>query len=98
VENAKNYAKTRVVVAARTVAGTAMLWVDDDGPGIPEADRPHVFERLYQTAQRPARAENSSGLGLAIVAELAAAMGATAAAEEAPGGGARLVIRFPRAT
>ena len=95
VENAKKYATARITVAARIVDSSAMLWVDDDGPGIPVADRPHVFERLYRGERRPVRAENSSGLGLAIVAELAAAMGATVAAEEAPGGGARMVLRFP---
>ncbi len=94
VENAKNYAKSTITVGARVVDGTPMLWVDDDGPGIAPGDRPHVFERLYRTSQQPARAENSSGLGLAIVAELTAAMRASITAEQAPSGGARMVVRF----
>lgn len=94
VENANKFATSRIVVATRVVADVPMLWVDDDGPGIPAADRPHVFERLYRGERRPVRAENASGLGLAIVAELAGAMGATVAAEDAPGGGARMVLRF----
>ena len=94
VENAKNYAKSTITVAARMVDGVPMLWVDDDGPGIAPGDRPHVFERLYRTSQQPVRAENSSGLGLAIVAELTAAMHASVAAEQTPSGGARLVVRF----
>jgi signal transduction histidine kinase len=98
VENAKNYAKTSITVGARVVDGTPMLWVDDDGTGIAPGDRPHVFERLYRTSQQPVRAENSSGLGLAIVAELTAAMNATVTAEQAPGGGARIVVRFARTT
>ena len=94
VENAKNYATSTITVGARVVDGTPMLWVDDDGPGIAPGDRPHVFERLYRTSQQPVRAENSSGLGLAIVAELTAAMYATVTAEQAPNGGARMVVRF----
>jgi signal transduction histidine kinase len=94
VENAKNFAKSTIAVGARVIDGTPMLWVDDDGPGIAPGDRPHVFERLYRTSQQPVRAENSSGLGLAIVAELTAAMRASITAEQAPGGGARMVVRF----
>jgi two-component system, OmpR family, sensor kinase len=94
VENAKNYAKTSITVGARVVDGTPMLWVDDDGPGIAPGDRPHVFERLYRSGQQPIRAESSSGLGLAIVAELTMAMDATITAEQAPNGGARMVVRF----
>lgn len=94
VENAKKYAASTISVGARSIDGVAMLWVDDDGPGIALADRPHVFERLYRTSQRPVRAENSSGLGLAIAAEFVSAMNATITAEQAPSGGARLVIRF----
>jgi signal transduction histidine kinase len=98
LDNARKFARSQVRVAVRFVDGVTLLWVDDDGSGIAERDRPHVFERLYRTSQEPLRAENSSGLGLAIVAELVSAMGGSAAAEEAPGGGARLVIRFPLAT
>ena len=94
VENAKNYAKSTITVGARVIDGTPTLWVDDDGPGIAPGDRPHVFERLYRTSQQPVRAENSSGLGLAIVAELTAAMRASVTAEQAPSGGARMVVRF----
>jgi signal transduction histidine kinase len=94
LQNARKFARSQVRVSVRSVDGVAMLWVDDDGAGIAPLDRPHVFERLYRTSQEPLRAENSSGLGLAIVTELVNAMGGSVAAEEASGGGARLVIRF----
>jgi two-component system sensor histidine kinase BaeS len=95
VENALRYARTKVTVGVRVAEGTAMLWVDDDGPGIASADLPHVFERLYVARHHPVRAESGSGLGLAIVRELVEAMGGSVAAEPAPGGGARLVVRLP---
>ena len=47
----------------------------DDGPGIAEADLPHVFERLYVAEHSPAVQESGSGLGLAIVRDLTERMG-----------------------
>ena len=95
VENARKFAASVITVGARSVGDVAMLWVDDDGPGISPTDRPHVFERLYVSTDRPVRAEAGSGLGLAIVAELISGMGGTVAAEKAPAGGARMVARLP---
>ena len=95
VENAMKYAMSRVEVGAATVGGTAMVWVDDDGPGISPEDRPFVFERLYVAKRSPVRAEVGSGLGLAIARELVTAMGGTITAESAPSGGARMVVQLP---
>jgi signal transduction histidine kinase len=97
IENASKYARTTVHVGAAANAGVAMVWVDDDGPGIAPADLPHVFERLYVARHEPARKESGSGLGLAIVHELVTAMGGTVVAEAAPGQGARFVVRLPLA-
>ena len=95
VENAMKYALGTVVVGtAASQDGVAIVWVDDDGSGIAPEDRPHVFERLYVTTRQPRRAEIGSGLGLAIVHELVLAMGGSVAAEAAPSGGARMVVRL----
>jgi signal transduction histidine kinase len=75
---------------------TAVLAVDDDGPGIPADDRARVFDRLHSSARRAARPGTGTGVGLAIVAELAAAMGGRAEAGDGPGGGARLKVTLPR--
>jgi signal transduction histidine kinase len=57
-----------------------------------------VFDRLYTVRETPGRAVGT-GLGLAIVRELASAMGGSARAEVAPGGGTRFVVSLPlRAT
>ena len=95
IENALKYARTTVTVITTREGNTAILAVDDDGPGIPPADRPHVFDRLYVARSQPTRHESSSGLGLAIVKELVQAMGGTVDAGQSPSGGARLVIRLP---
>lgn len=71
------------------------LQVRDHGPGIDEADLPHVFERFYRGAE--ARARPGSGLGLAIVAQVVSSHGGAVRAERAPGGGAQLSAGFPTA-
>lgn len=95
VENAGKYARTKVLVSCRTEHGRGYVAVDDDGPGIAAHDLPHVFERLYTARSRPDRAENPSGLGLAIVRELVVAMGGDVVAGNAPTGGARLSFWLP---
>lgn len=95
VENARKFARTTVWVSARTEDGSAVICIDDDGPGIAPADLPHVFERLYVSKHQPVRGESSSGLGLAIVAELVEAHGGTVVAQVAPTGGARMMVRLP---
>lgn len=97
VENAAKYAHSKVLVSARVDGEWATVLVDDDGPGIADHDLPHVFERLYVARHAPERKENSSGLGLAIVAELVAAMGGRVSAGAAPGGGARFTVHLPLA-
>ena len=73
-----------------------LLAVDDDGPGIPPADRERVFERFVRLDAARARDDGGSGLGLAIVAELAGAHGGTAAVASSPLGGARVEVILAR--
>jgi two-component system sensor histidine kinase MprB len=67
------------------------LTVRDHGPGIADADLPHVFERFYRATS--ARALPGSGLGLAIVRQVAEAHGGAVSAEPAPGGGTLMRMR-----
>jgi two-component system sensor histidine kinase MprB len=69
--------------------------VDDEGPGIPEADLPHVFERFYRSAA--SRSLPGSGLGLSIVAQVAERHAGSVEAGPSPYGGARLTFRVPGA-
>jgi two-component system, OmpR family, sensor kinase len=93
VENALKFASTSVVVALWRTDGYAQITVDDDGPGINPADLPHVFERLYTSRAVPARAVGT-GIGLAIVHELAVAMGGSARVEPVDNG-TRFVVALP---
>jgi signal transduction histidine kinase len=102
IENAARYAASRVDVGARTEGGRVVLWVVDDGPGIPPGDLPRVFEPHFSadtTSPTDNRTRVGTGLGLAIVAELASAMGAAAQAESpvTPQGGTRLSVWFAAA-
>jgi two-component system OmpR family sensor kinase len=96
VDNAGRHADTRLRVEVRAGGDRALLAVEDDGPGIPAAERPLVFERLHGGTRPAARAGTGTGLGLAIVRELARAMGGDVIAEAAPSGGARLVVMLPQ--
>ena len=64
----------------------------DHGPGIAEADLPHVFDRFYRAAA--ARALPGSGLGLAIVKQTVDDHGGSVSVANADGGGALLTLRF----
>lgn len=73
--------------------GAVLLEVADAGPGIAEADLPHVFDRFYRSDD--ARTMPGSGLGLAIVKQVAERHGGTVTAGRAPEGGALLTLRLP---
>ena len=66
------------------------LIVRDHGPGIADEDLPHVFDRFYRA--RAARGLPGSGLGLAIVRQVAESHGGEVVAEQAEGGGTRMVL------
>ncbi|NIS34545.1 MAG: sensor histidine kinase, partial [Actinobacteria bacterium] len=69
--------------------------VSDEGPGIADADLPHVFERFYRSTA--ARGFAGSGLGLAIVRAAAERHGGSVEAGHATSGGARLTMTLPPA-
>jgi two-component system sensor histidine kinase MprB len=70
-----------------------VVTVDDEGPGVPPADRDKVFDRFWRGDD--ARGTPGSGLGMAIVADAAATHGGTAQVSEASGGGARVIVSLP---
>ena len=74
-------------------AGAAVLQVDDDGPGIPQADREMVFDRFVRRDN--AADQTGSGLGLAIVRQVALRQGAQVTLGESPLGGLRVRVIWP---
>lgn len=94
VYNAIEYAPAGGSVTVRTGArgGDAFLEVEDDGPGIPPAERERVLERFYRVA---GTAGDGSGLGLSIVREIALAHGASLRIDGGPDGkGTRVTMGF----
>ncbi|MGQ0434578.1 MAG: sensor histidine kinase [Microthrixaceae bacterium] len=104
VDNAARHARSRVEIGTDVQGADAVLWVQDDGPGVPADERERVFERFARIDDARARSVGGSGLGLAIVAEVVMAHHGTVrclaanaanAASGADGGGARFEIRLP---
>ena len=69
----------------------------DEGAGIPAADLPHLFDRLYQSRDRaaPATSEEGKGLGLAIVKRIAELHRGTVGVASAPGRGTLVTLDLP---
>lgn len=104
VENASLYAGgvTRVLVERQPPLGVPApasairVVVEDHGPGIPAAERDHLFERFYRGVRAGQRASSQgTGLGLSLVAEHVRLHGGRVWSEDAPGGGTRFVVELP---
>ncbi len=83
----------RIAVAARD--GRVEIALEDDGPGIPAAQRDRVFDRFHRTDTARARGQGGAGLGLAIARAIVAAHGGTISAGASPEGGARVAFELP---
>ncbi|WP_406343468.1 sensor histidine kinase [Streptomyces sp. NBC_00648] len=85
--NARTHTPDGTTVTARVArqGAWAVLEVEDDGPGIPPALLPHVFERFARGDASRSRAHGSTGLGLAIVQAVVAAHGGGVSVRSAPG-------------
>jgi signal transduction histidine kinase len=96
VSNAARHAATTVAVATELVDGEVCLHVDDDGPGIPEADRARVVQRFVRSDDGRARDSGGSGLGLAVASDVATGHHGRLVITHSPLGGARVTVSLPR--
>jgi len=97
LDNAVKYGPAGQTVTVRlAVDGDRVrLAVDDQGPGIPIAERDRVWVPFHRLRNEDGRAIAGSGVGLSIVHDLVTRMGGTVQVETAPGGGARFVVTLP---
>lgn len=96
LRNAQKYAHARIIVSAHTIdAATVEIVVEDDGPGIPPAERERIFEPFYRLDRSRDRSTGGFGLGLSIARKALDLHGGTIRVEESLLGGARFVMRLP---
>jgi signal transduction histidine kinase len=94
LDNAVKYGKR--AQAAITAKATAIeITIDDDGPGIPDAELPRVFQPFYRVEESRNRDTGGVGLGLAIAQSIVQAHGGEITLANRPGGGLRACIKLP---
>ncbi|MET0495610.1 MAG: HAMP domain-containing sensor histidine kinase [Actinoplanes sp.] len=99
LDNAQAYGGGAIAVSLAWDGDAGRIDVDDEGPGVSPEDKPVIFDRFVRGRSAGARADsNGAGLGLALVAQHAAAHGGTAAVLDRPGGGARFRVSLPGCT
>jgi len=94
VNNAVRFAD-HVAVSAGRQDGSLVVEVEDDGPGIPEAEREHVFRPFYRLDHARNQDAGSTGLGLAIARDIARIHGGDIALSQSPLGGLKAVLKVP---
>jgi len=95
IDNAIKYTPDGGAVNLRVYLenGDALLEVRDSGPGVPEAEQPRIWERLYRGDQ--SRSQSGLGLGLSLVRAIVEAHGGKVTVENAPDRGAIFKLRLP---
>jgi signal transduction histidine kinase len=97
IANARRHAgaRGRVTLSSRSGAGELVVAIDDDGPGIPPAERQRVFDRFHRSQPARDRSTGGSGLGLGISRSIVEAHGGRIWVEDSPLGGARVAFSLP---
>ncbi|MGN0948930.1 MAG: ATP-binding protein [Megasphaera sp.] len=99
LENSLKYKEKGTVamdIVLRETPESVVLTFADDGPGVPTADLPRLFDSFYRTDAARTDVKKGSGLGLAIVRQIIAALHGSIRAAETPGGGLSIIITLPR--
>ena len=92
MDNACKWTERRVVVDTASQDGRLVITVDDDGPGLP----PEQAEQVLSRGTRLDESTPGTGMGLAIVRDLAEAYGGSISLSESPLGGLRVTLNIPR--
>jgi len=96
VDNALKYGTPgqRIRLGAEPDGASVRLFVEDEGPGIPAVDRDRIFEPYARLAHDQVSERTGTGLGLAVVRQIAVACGGRVWLEDAPARGTRAVIEL----
>jgi signal transduction histidine kinase len=95
LDNAMKYGKSAWVELLTSPAAIRIV-IDDEGPGIPDAELQRVFEPFYRLEQSRSRETGGTGLGLAIAQSIAQAHGGQITLANRPAGGLRAILSLPR--
>jgi two-component system sensor histidine kinase ChvG len=102
IGNAQSFSppRGRIIVRVRDAGGMAELCVEDDGPGIPDANLEHIFDRFYSERPKGESFGQHSGLGLSISRQIVEALHGQVSAENRRDSagrvlGARFIVRLP---
>jgi two-component system phosphate regulon sensor histidine kinase PhoR len=97
VHNAVKYTTPGTIITLRADQrnDTIRIEIQDEGPGIPEADQPRIFERFYRVDKARSRAVGGTGLGLSIVKHIVRMHGGKVGVTSVPGEGATFWIELP---
>lgn len=95
VTNALRYGAPPIDIGAARADDEVVLRVEDRGPGVPEAFRPHLFAKFAQARRTLTDPVHGTGLGLSITEALVEAMDGTVTYEPRPGGGATFRVTLP---
>lgn len=98
LDNAVKYGpagQTIQVGVSRLPGNVSLIWVEDQGPGVPEEDRAAIWEPYSRLARHRESAVAGSGIGLAVVRRIAVRHGGSVRVETGMEGGARFVIQLP---
>jgi signal transduction histidine kinase len=101
LENAVKYGPPDQIIDVRLrkgPSGTVQLLVEDEGEGIPEDQRSEIFSPYSRLERDRDSGVAGSGIGLAVVKELARRQGGSVRVEDSVSGGARFIVAFPRST
>ncbi|WP_438446248.1 ATP-binding protein [Gorillibacterium sp. sgz5001074] len=97
VNNAMAYTKppVRIHMTVKMGENRLLFTVEDNGPGVPEAERQHIFRRFYRVDPSRSRENGGTGLGLAICKSIAEAHGGSITAFDSPLGGLGIRVALP---
>jgi two-component system sensor histidine kinase BaeS len=97
LENSQKYTESngKITVSIHRDQSTAIITINDSGPGVPDKSLPFLFDHLYRVDSSRNRNTGGSGLGLAICRQIVSAHGGTITASHSHLGGLAIEIRFP---
>ena len=95
IDNALRYGGKVQISAEDRQDSHIAIYIDDDGPSVPEEERENVFQPFYRLEQSRNQATGGIGLGLAITRDIVHRHGGEVSLTDAPSGGLRVVITLP---